>query len=523
MHNRLKTKQQSGGYVKIVAALLMAAGIGLGTTSWAGAVEFKSTGEWFFGTGIMSSTFITRQNGKHTQAATDDRFAAQQRLRIWIEAAASENLSGTLNFEIGDTPWGSAKDFAGGGALGTDATNIKVRRAYMDWAMPNTALKVRMGIQGMMFPNSAGGSSVLDADAVGIVANYTFSDQVGLTGVWVRPYNDNFVDAKGTSGLSDNADIFMLSLPVTLDSTKMTPWVSLGFKGRNYFLGDSPSSNNKGGDMYVNTIPYTLLRGEINGNASNYHGGSQPYSTLFFAGLPISTTFAEDWKLELDVNYGYSQSMGKYDITDFQRHETRRADTKREGWLAKALVEYKMDWGAPGLLGWYSSGDDGNVKNGSERMPAIGPCNNFTSFIGDDYVAGLLLSGRNQSYDLMMSYAGTWGLGIQLRNIVSFTDNLRHTFRAVYFGGTNNPGMIKYLTSLDSGESTVRYLTTNDYMLEFNLDSVWKIYDNLDLVVELGYIVNGTDQGAWNRSYRNDDSYQKGNGFKIAAVAKYTF
>lgn len=509
--------------MKRVAALLMAAGVGLGAASWAGAVEYKAKAEWLFGTGLVNSTFVTKQNGKRTQAATDDTFAAMQRLRTWFEASISESLSGTLNLEMGDTAWGSANAFGGGGALGTDGTTIKVRRAHMDWTVPDTPLKLRMGIQGMLFPNTAGGSSVMDGEVVGIVANYTFSDQVGLTGVWMRPYNDNFTDAEGTSGLLDNADIFMLSLPVTLDSTKITPWVSLGFMGKNYFLGDSPERNYKGGDMFVNTMPYTLLRGEINGNASDYRAGSRPYNTLFFAGLPISTTFAEDWKVELDLNYGYSQSMGKYDIKDFQRQETRRADTQREGWLAKALIEYQMDWAAPGLLGWYASGDDGNVKNGSERMPAIGPCNNFTSFIGDDYVAGLLLTGRNQSYDLMMSYAGTWGLGVQLRDIVSFTDNLRHTFRAVYFGGTNNPAMIKYLSSLDSGESTVRYLTTNDYMVEFNLDSVWKVYDNLDVVFELGYIVNGTDQGAWNRSYRNDNSYQKGDAFKVAAIAKYTF
>ena len=503
--------------------LLLTTGLLFGSVSLTLAVEYRATGEWLFGLGAVNSTFVVKRDGKRTQASADDTFAAMHRLRTWFEAIVSESLSATVNLEIGDTGWGSEKDFNGGGALGADGKIIKLRRAYMDWIVPNTTLKLRMGIQGMLFPNVAGGSSVLDADAVGVVANYTFNDQWGLTAAWVRPYNDNFTDDAGNTGLLDNADIFLLSLPITLENWKFTPWLAFGIMGQNYFLGDVPARNYKGGDMFVNTVPYTLLRGESNGNALNYKASGRPYNTLFFAGLPLSGTFGSSWKAELDINYGYAQGMGQYTIVDYQNGVPHRADTRREGWLVKALLEYKMDWGTPGILGWYASGDDGDVKNGSERMPAIGPCNNFTSFIGDDYVAGLLLTGRNQSYDLMMTYAGTWGLGLQVRDVPIFSEDLRHTFRATYFGGTNSPNMIKYLSSLDSGEATVRYLTTNDYVLEFNVDSVWKVYDNLDVVLELGYIVNGVDQGAWNRGWRRDASYEKGDAYKAALIVKYTF
>lgn len=43
----------------------------------------------------------------------------------------------------------------------------------------------------------------------------------------------------------------------------------------------------------------------------------------------------------------------------------------RKGWFASLLAEYAFDWGKPGIFGWYSSGDDDNLKNGSERMPAV--------------------------------------------------------------------------------------------------------------------------------------------------------
>lgn len=38
---------------------------------------------------------------------------------------------------------------------------------------------------------------------------------------------------------------------------------------------------------------------------------------------------------------------------------------KRSGWYAALLAEYKLESYTPGLLFWYSSGDDANAYNGS--------------------------------------------------------------------------------------------------------------------------------------------------------------
>ena len=104
-----------------------------------------------------------------------------QRLRLQLDAVASESLSGTVYFEIGDTTWGQNSS---GGALGADSNSVvELKNAYIDWMVPNTALKFRMGIQTITMPNVAGGSAVLDDDAAGIVANYQFNENVGLTAV----------------------------------------------------------------------------------------------------------------------------------------------------------------------------------------------------------------------------------------------------------------------------------------------------------------------------------------------------
>ena len=68
---------------------------------------------------------------------------------------------------------------------------------------------------------------------------------------------------------------------------------------------------------------------------------------MFWAGLPISLTLWDPLNVELDINYGYVESMGRYDALRYNDLTSRMGSTEREGWLVKALVEYKMDWGTP--------------------------------------------------------------------------------------------------------------------------------------------------------------------------------
>ena len=75
---------------------------------------------------------------------SSDRFGAAQRLRTQIDVIASESLKGVVYFEIGDTHWGHAKD---GASLGTDGRTVEVRYSYIDWAIPETDVLVRMGLQ----------------------------------------------------------------------------------------------------------------------------------------------------------------------------------------------------------------------------------------------------------------------------------------------------------------------------------------------------------------------------------------
>ena len=506
--------------MKKILTLMLAAGMLLGAASGAKAIDFKASGEWLVGFGLGDGSLIKDVDNKKYRH--HDTFNAGQRVRLQLDAVASESLSGTVFFEIGDQMWGNAES---GGALGADGKEVKVKNAYIDWMVPNTDLKLRMGLQAVAMPNVAGGSAIMDGDAAALVASYQFNDNVGLTALWMRPLNDNYTGTNadnepygnGYNNYLDNMDLFALMLPLKFDGVELTPWAMYGMQGKNARFNEG-GVDTADGALGV-TLPgyYPGMNGLALGNTS------KAYGSMFWAGLPVAITAFDPLNIEFDINYGYVEAMGRYDVLK-RGTDLVRGNSKREGWLVKALVEYKMDWGTPGIFGWYASGDDGNVKNGSERLPSIAGAGNFTSFMGD----GNLAWGTGYNfYDNNLTYAGTWGVGLQIAD-VSFVEDLKHTFRVAYWGGTNSPSMVKYMGSGVAWDDTTAsqdgpYLTTNDGLLEFNLVNSWQIYENLEANLELGYIVNMMDKDTWDKSYVSDRNWSKQDAWKAQLIFAYSF
>ena len=507
--------------MKKILTLMLAAGMLLGAASGAKAIDFKASGEWLVGFGLGDGSLIKDVDNKKRHH--EDTFNAGQRVRLQLDAVASESLSGTVFFEIGDQMWGNAES---GGALGADGREVKVKNAYIDWMVPNTDLKLRMGLQAVAMPNVAGGSAIMDGDAAAVVASYQFNDNVGLTALWMRPLNDNYAgrvygDREDyQKNYLDNMDLFALMLPLKFDGVELTPWAMYGMQGKNTRFNEGEVETADGA-LSV-TLP-GYLPGMNFGPGGLGHTG-KAYGSMFWAGLPVAITAFDPLNIEFDINYGYVEAMGRYDVLK-RGVESVLGSSKREGWLVKALVEYKMDWGTPGIFGWYASGDDGNVKNGSERLPSIAGAGNFTSFMGD----GNLAWGTGYNfYDNNLTYAGTWGVGLQIAD-VSFVEDLKHTFRVAYWGGTNSPSMVKYMGSGVAWDDTTAaqdgpYLTTNDGLLEFNLVNSWQIYENLEANLELGYIVNMMDKDTWDKSYISEQrNWSKQDAWKAQLIFAYSF
>ena len=538
----LQERKGLNRFKKMCMVTLLAAGMLVGAAGGARAIEFKAQGEWLVGFGVADPALTKSAkdtDGNKTKTNTEDQFAASQRIRLQLDAVASEALSGTVYFEIGDQHWGKSDE---GGALGADGNHqVEVKNAYIDWLVPQTEARLRMGLQTTTLPNVAGGSAVMDCDTAALTANYKFNDTVSLSFMWARPVNDNFnnsyIDLANNKSSTekvnylDNMDLFMLSMPLHFDGADITPWAMYGMRGKNALRGleavnDAEPWETSDGNLGLTLPGLTPGFNYAGSSPLTASSTSKQYGSLFWAGLPVAITMFDPLNIEFDINYGYSEAMGRYDVLK-RGEETVRGSSGRQGWLAKALVEYKMDWATPGIFGWYASGDDGNIKNGSERMPSIAGAGNFTSFIGD---GNLSWTANNGGCDMSMSYAGTWGIGAQLKDM-SFLEDVKHTFRVAYWGGTNAPSMVKYMKEASSWQEGYGgdgpYLTTNDGLLEFNLVNTWQAYENLSVNLELGYIANMIDKDTWKKSgYNNgagNGSFEKQDAWKAQLVFQYSF
>ena len=487
---------KEGIIMKKLMTLALAAAMMLGATTGANAIDFKAKGQW-----IMSfdygqhANFRSNQDGKPGSGyKNEDEFEARQRVRLQLDAVASEALSGTVFFEIGDQVWG---DNDNGGALGADQKVVELKRAYIDWMVPQTDLKVRMGIQGLALPSfTTNASQIIDDDVAAVTLNYQFNENVGLTAFWARPYNDNG-DYNGHNGekytsYMDNMDMFAVLLPLSFDGVKVTPWVMYAAMGPGMFDG----FDNKGAVLGGNAAGRATA-----GMVSGFKGSdwNDSYGNAFWAGVTGEVTYWDPFRIAWDVNYGSAS------YTDQKMN--------REGWLASLLLEYKLDWGTPGLYGWYSTGDDNNPRNGSERMPVVSANGNnqFSNFAfnGNPYIAREGILGSTM--------VGTWGIGARLKD-VSFLEDLKHTLRVNFMGGTNAPKMAKYVRdgyaefarehkrgteiAYDLGAYDPMYLTTEDYALEVGLTNTYKMYDNFTVMLDAAYIAMWLDdsRSTWGKN-----------------------
>ncbi len=512
--------------MKKIATLLLAAGLVFGAATGASAIDFKAKGQWIMSFDYGQNGAFTGGNGRTGYNKSEDEFEAQQRVRLQLDAVASEALSGTVYFEIGNQRWG--QDSSSGGALGADGKVVEVKNAYIDWMVPQTDLKIRMGIQGVALPSfTTNSNSVLNDDVAAVVASYQFNENVGLTALWARPYNDNssdWIDSRGKTyygNYLDNVDLFALLVPLSFDGVKVTPWAMYGaigpnaFRDKDNYFGNIPGASKTG--ITAGMLP---VNGSMHKDGTSASKSLYEYGNAVWAGLTGDVTMFDPFRIAWDVNYG----SVTYDDSRLNR----------SGWLASLLFEYKMDWGIPGLYGWYASGDDNNPANGSERMPSLSATGNneFSNyaFSGNPYIA--------RENTLSTSMVGTWGIGARVKD-VSFVENLKHTLRLNVMGGTNSTTMAKYFNgrrgdwgngdynSANAGLAGMDplYLTTNDTAMEVGLTNSYKMYENFTVYMDAAYIATWLDQSdsVWGKTKMNGKSDQVRDPWNVNLSFVYSF
>ena len=452
----------------------------------AAAVDVKVSGQWWFHYGYYSNALLVDKadSGKHA-----DRTRARQRVRTQIQFIADENLSALLNLES-NMHWGDTSKNTGvnqtNGALDSDQNTFFIKRAHLDWTLPGTQIKTRMGMQGITMPYVTFGNPVMNADVAGISVSSQFTPEIGMTVFWARPYDGSYAtdQTKGKNQM-DDMDMFGIMLPIKTDVVRFTPWALFAIIGNDSaFYGSSTAgswSYNADGTpkewtpkkYYANAYNYNLGKRAIDPNKID----STSYG--WWAGTTFELPVLDPFFVKLDA------MMGSVD--------TGYSDYDMFGWMVAADIGYKFSWGALSVFGWYSSGDKDEDDLG--QLPIISN--------DGEYVTGAYsMAGKdNRRFDGFLSNSGQglWAIGLKVAD-VSFVDNLKHTVLATYYGGTNKgdswtnkrkPGdgvMVGTTGQIVGDRFSGNTMMTSDRAYDITLLNEYKVNDNLTLKLDFSYM-----------------------------------
>ena len=133
---------------------------------------------------------------------------------------------------------------------------------------------------------------MFDLRAAAVNSHIDFNENVGLTALWFRPYNDNYDSSNqeynynDPSNYLDNMDLFSLMLPMRFNRVELTPWVMYGMQGRN--TGNFSTYRNSGfvdGAPAVTLTPYLNALGNGGGlNVTNLGHTSKDYGSMVRGG-----------------------------------------------------------------------------------------------------------------------------------------------------------------------------------------------------------------------------------------------
>lgn len=418
--------------MKKLATLLLAAGMVVAASAPASAVDVKMDGEYVF-------TFISGQ--RIDSASNFD--GAGQRFRLGMTFTASEDLSGYVQLQAGI----NANDTTGydWGTSNNAKTKLGVRQAYVDWMIPNTTVKVRMGKQLVGLPQDAFGKNAIMHPGLnsrdGVVLTSPVTDWLDVTAMWVRAGYNNGEDDEFGNDISntDKTDVFALSAGMQFDG----------------FSAD----------------PYLVYASVENGAATwnTNDGGYADNGDAYWAGVTTTLSYFDPFVLKLSGAYG-AVNYNSSTLED------------RSGWYVQAKAGYTMSWGTPILGAWYGSGDDSGDQMYENWIPTLGgrfhPSFNFAP-------------GEYGLYDPQStahhSIAGTWGVKAGVEG-VSFLEDLTHDFAVILYRGNNTD-------KWSSNVNPISYMTSSDTIVEFNLSSTYQIYKNLAANLELAYLINDFDKG----------------------------
>ncbi|MBC7356292.1 MAG: outer membrane homotrimeric porin [Desulfomicrobiaceae bacterium] len=343
-----------------------------------------------------------------------DNHSINQRVRMYFDYVASQNLKGVVGFEI-DTDWGFDAGF------GTDQSNrgsststtgaVEVKHAYIDFTYPDTTVNIKAGLQPVALPGVFG-SPIFDDDAPAFVVSAPINDMFALTAGFMRDQDTN-TDNIVSTAKDQELDASFLAAPIKLDGFAITPYFAYGWVG------------------------------EDRETAEAYN--------IWWLGANAELTMFDPLTFAADLMYGSTSGLDEND----------------KGWYGALAASYKFDMVTPTLFFTYASGDDDDAGDGSEIMPqlsegwAISPMTGARAFNTTWDTWGL--TGLPQEAGLAM-----WTAGLKLDKI-QFIDNLTHTLVVAYLKGTSDEDSAQLF---DEESHAFEVYLANTYKIYENLSAI---------------------------------------------------
>ena len=444
----------------------------------------------------------------------------EQRARIFYSAKANDDLKLVTGFEIdyvyGDRSQGAINPATtattafrnSGGALDTDAVNLETKWVYLDFNVPGAPVNAKVGTQAIK--DSLKGI-VFDCDAAGIYTSTKIGSNAKVNVGYFRGYEGNNGDVNGggtAGGPGFKMGVNNLDLAILEAKFSITKDISVGANYYGYF------------DYRSNAA--TILDHTFAVNADANVG---PVALSGFVAGQLGTTRNTSGAIANSVN----NSLTSVDMS---------------GFAANAAARLKVGPGTAKIAGLYTSGDDGKsaTKNKSWlslQQSAVGARGQSNSNALNTYnESGMMLLNRNSA---------TQG-GSSDRTIVSTTNNrdqgaiiITAGYEAnltpklyananVGFGWTaeNRSANLNDLGDADAIKPTRTGLpagvhNSSNYLgTEINVETGYKLYDNLTASVQAAYVILG-DYYAGTNQVVGKSGTNPDNAYTTRLVLSYVF
>jgi hypothetical protein len=460
--------------MKKLLTLGLAAGMIMAASAPASAVDVKMDGSFIFWYDWAKSYSKAKgaSNTQYEQVTVGATFTVSENLSGYF------GLSGKWSMGNNKNTHDSGNELTGDGGLGNYPL-ADIQYAYIDWTVPGTPLKIRMGRQDLALPHTAlvKNPALWWSDPVdGISANLKINDMFSVAGWWARYDRQQYGEGFQTHR-AHTADVFALIGTAKFDGFQVQPYVAYAAQDK-YTMGSSANG-------FKNGLNPT--------NAGN---------DTFWFGIGAQLTMFDPLVVKADFIYG-DRNFRHDNVFPASQH----------GWVLDGAVSYKTPYGTPQLAAWYGSGDKKSSYMYQRNMPGL---------IGRTGISQGFFNGTYLNDNVMVSddgnchtFAGTWGVKLAMDGI-SFLQDLTHGVAVVYAQGTNDARALN-----GAARNPWQYMTEKDSFVEFDFTTTYKIYKNLSADFCLAYVIeNFKTQNGGNFSGRAD---KYDNGWGIGAQIKYAF